>query len=150
MNNILNCILSPADREQLFDFLDEVERKTHNLHEDAVGFAATAPLGSAPFIQEIMGEAVAARDTVAVREKIKSLIEELKSVPTMRLTLANNYDRQNYALLVSKILAQIGRKVLIELAVDPKVIGGAIIEGNGRITDATIKEYFAQKTAYGL
>lgn len=151
MNELTARIFTPQDRDIVLDFLDEMERGVHNVHVDMQQLVfQKAPVGLGQYLSEQFGNILAGSDTIAVREKIKSLKSELTGLPTVAITIARPYERDSFEALAQRLLETIGKKVLIELVVDPTVIGGAIIEGNGRVTNATVKEYFVQKNTYGF
>ena len=66
-------------------------------------------------------------------------------IPTVTITIAVAYDRNSLSDLFGKIRSLIGQQALIDIKVDPTIIGGAIVEGNGRLTKSTVKQYFDAK-----
>lgn len=147
MNDILSNIMMPNDRDIVLDFLERLEHALHNMTIDLEAFMQKAPFNLHSVMSAYFGDAITSRDTESVRQKAKELKKELNSIPTSVITIAVNYDRATLLELYSKIRLLVGKKMLIEFKVDPTIIAGAIIEGNGRITKDTVRDYFNEKGA---
>ncbi len=134
------------DRDNLLDFLDTLEHAMHNMTIDLDQFLREkAPHALSSAIRAYLGEALFSRDTEAVRQKIKELKKEINLIPSVTITIAVAYDRNSLSDIFGKIRSIIGKQALIDIKVDPGIIGGAIVEGNGRITKSTVRQYFEAK-----
>ena len=146
MNDILSSIMTLNDRDELLDFLDEIERAMHNMSVDLEQFLMQkAPHNLGQATGSYLGDSLFSRDTEVVRQKIKNLKKEMNLIPTVTITIAVAYDRNSLSDLFGKIRSLIGQQALIDIKVDPTIIGGAIVEGNGRLTKSTVKQYFDAK-----
>lgn len=152
MNDIVSLIMMPTDRDNLLDFLDTLEHAMHNMTIDLDQFLREkAPHALSSAIRAYVGEALFSRDTEVVRQKIKELKREINLIPVVTITIAVAYDRNSLSGIFGKIRSIIGKQALIDIKVDPRIIGGAIVEGNGRITKSTVRQYFEAKGGqYGL
>lgn len=160
MNTVLIKITSPTEAEILLNFLDQLEQNIHIQNKDVKQFIfENAPFHVAPELVGYLEIQPQNTDTTVLRQKILQLRDAIKAIPIVTLTIAFEPNEEFVYSLNQKAGELLGRKVFFELQYDATIIGGAQVEGNGKITKHTFKEYFAhrgqvraedRKDAYGF
>lgn len=75
------------------------------------------------------------------RELVLSELGEcLKTVSSLKLTVAFTPSSGGLGELGAWVKANLGESVVLDVAIDPKILGGAVIEYGGRYIDKTLSE----------
>ena len=70
---------------------------------------------------------------------IKDLVRYVRSLPVVKVTIAFEPTHSFIMKLNNQISASVGKKVILDTIIDEDVIGGAIFEHNGRISEQTLR-----------
>lgn len=84
--------------------------------------------------------AVSITNHLAVAAFIEQLKETLNSVPLMQLTLSFNPSENQVQTFSSWISTNCQKQVLLDIAYDPRIIGGAIIAFNGKYANYSLQK----------
>lgn len=144
-SDIFRHLVTTADRTQFLNRLGELERIQYQNVET-------------PLPQKInecfASEAQAIVDIVAKEGEgvLKVLAQEVAKLPVCKLTVAFDPVRTQVVKIRDTISTNVGSPLLLEISVDPRIVGGAVISWNGTYFDGSagrkVHEYFT-KEIYG-
>lgn len=82
----------------------------------------------------------------AIKRQIRgyTIGERQKSGAQVKITTARELPPAEYEAILRKIARKFGREVFAEKAVDPKIIGGIIIQYGDNVIDGSIARQFKQ------
>jgi len=88
-------------------------------------------------------------DKTMIKEYLIGLKEQLQKLKILKLNLAFETSQNSIDNLFAWVLKNLGSGIILNINTDKSIIGGAIIEFNGRYKDLTLKkkleEVFASK-----
>lgn len=145
MNEILKQISTVSERDELIEFLNLLEQKIFNTNISLAEFIDdNAPVRLKVAIKEFL----LAESTQGQEEKIFSKSKEIENglvvIPTITLTIANDPTDETVEI-VRQYLKSTGKPVLVEFIKDKSLIGGAVIENNGRVFEYSLRNYFEKR-----
>lgn len=144
---ITSFLYSVEDRSFMLGKLAILEQgafSTKQSFEEQVHEQFSLPVAEA--LLHAMTEAnIASSSAPAVQKFIKAQIETVKSLPVVRLRVAFN-PSNDMVKNISKWLDLFSSdKMLVEVIVDPAVIGGVAIELDGTYSDYSLKKLLQEK-----
>lgn len=120
---LLNSPAIPASKR-----LEIIDEAFGNLHEYAVSFLKI--LCERRLVKEIKG----------VVEEYNKLLEASSNISTAKVTSAVELTDKEKDAVLKKIEDMIGHTVTLETEVDSSLIGGMIIETDGKVIDASLRQ----------
>lgn len=146
MDAVIEKVMRLDERDILLNFLEQLEQNLYDLKINVKTFIEKeAPFHAQEALIEYLGNVVETRDAETLSQKIESLCTVLKALPIVTLTVA--FDPTDELVLhLSKVAKEeFSTHVLWDFIKDITITGGAVVEGNGRIEDYTIKKYFEDR-----
>jgi ATP synthase F1 delta subunit len=97
-----------------------------------------------PDLRDFLHAKIAADELAFFREYIleaflKDLQKKAETITIIRVSVALDFKPEDYKKMVEQVSAQLNRPVALEMTVDKKLIGGAIVQHGSTIHDFTIK-----------
>ena len=146
MNTLINTIVSPEERDILINFLDQLEQNLHKQNVDLNNFINIhCPFDMCEKMTAYFVNELDSQNEEGLRIKILDLRHSLKMLPILELKIAFVPDDAFRISLGIKTQIILNKKYLLDLKVDPTIIGGAVVSMDGRISKYTVKEYFMNK-----
>lgn len=144
---IIEKIHTTDDRVYLIEKLDELSQTNYSVKstfEDEVGKLFS--LGFADSILEAAkSKNINLSDPQAVQSFLEDLKTEIQSIPniTLRLAFEPSYDLlRNISIWYKNT---IGTKYIVEYTYNPDIVGGVVIEDNGKYIDCSVKKIIQEK-----
>lgn len=137
-----NSINTLSDMYRLFDQIEELKRllfkdKSGSILQKA-GFYMPGNL--APIFKDIETSGLEPAGDLGQQRFLNSLVEYLKKLPVVSVTLAFDPTDSFVAKLNNEISAICAGKVLLDLVVNQFIMGGAIFEYKGRRREYILKD----------
>lgn len=143
MNTVINKIVRLSERDNLLNFLDQLEKIIYNQNIDVKTFIEkNAPFHISGEIIGFLGYVVDVRDTDLFSVRIKELKNDLKALPVIRLTISFEPGNAFVDYLAHLFRNEFGNPVIFDFIKDESILAGAIIEGESRIGKYLLSEYF--------
>lgn len=144
MRKIIEAVATTNERSNLMDFLDQLRDKSYSLDFDVKSYLANAPRSAYLVVSEIFEFAFSqGRDSFL--QTIETAQKDLNDSPVVTLTVAIEPSDRLAWNIKQWFKNELGRDVLIHFEMDKSLIGGAIIESNGHISEFSFKQYFERK-----
>lgn len=70
---------------------------------------------------------------------LEELQKKLESLPVLKITLAFLPSRKSIERIVNFIRKESGEKIILDIFIDPEIVGGAILEYRGKYLDFSLK-----------
>lgn len=144
MNDLKNAIFTTFERTELLTFLDQFDQIIYKSGIDVKSYIKEKVSEKYQSVVNVylLTESVDSSDTFA---KVKELRDQLIGMKAITITLPFQPDEKK-----TQNICQIARTitkmpVIIEILVDKSLMGGAIIEGDGRIGEYSFRQYFDKK-----
>jgi F0F1-type ATP synthase delta subunit len=144
MNSIKDVIATAFERDLLTQFLDQFDQIIFNSQFIVKNFIAEklqSPL--AEFVCSYLTQSGEGSDALFVQSK--RLRQEVAGLPVITLTVPFRVDQQIASGITAKAREVTGLPVLVELKIDKSLIGGAVVEGNGRVGEYSFRRYFEKR-----
>ncbi len=144
MNSIKDVIATTFERDSLTQFLDQFDQIIFNSQFIVKNFIAEklqSPL--AEFVCSYLTQSGEGSDALFVQSK--RLRQEVAGLPVITLTVPFQVDQQIASGITAKAREVTGLPVLVELKIDKSLIGGAVVEGNGRVGEYSFRRYFEKR-----
>jgi F0F1-type ATP synthase delta subunit len=84
-----------------------------------------------------------------VKKNIEYIKSSFKDIPEVRVIIAIDLPKIQKDAIAQKVKEIFGKNVITRIEIDETILGGAVIESDGKILDASIKEN-VQKFINGL
>jgi F-type H+-transporting ATPase subunit delta len=111
--------------------------------EQAKAIAAVAQAaGLSPLTRNFLGLLAQNRRLFALPEMIQSFLRQLaerRGEVTARVRAAQPLSAEQHAAIDERLRKAVGRKVAIDVEVDPSLLGGLVIKVGSRMIDASLK-----------
>jgi len=150
MNEITDLISTLATKSDLRHFLSELEKGSRGLFstsQDTEKFLSEE--FSARVASAISGYAASKKidlsDPISATSFFKELRGELENVPVVNLHVAFEPTRKQLEGFSRWFSESLSRHVVFDVIYDPSVIGGAVIEYEGRRGDFSLKNKIGEK-----
>jgi hypothetical protein len=154
MNSIKDVIATAFERDLLTQFLDQFDQIIFNSQFIVKNFIAEK-LSNDNFIAEKLQSPMAefvcsyltqsGEGSDALFVQSKRLRQEVAGLPVITLTVPFRVDQQIASGITAKAREVTGLPVLVELKIDKSLIGGAVVEGNGRVGEYSFRRYFEKR-----
>jgi F0F1-type ATP synthase delta subunit len=144
MNSIKDVIATTFERDSLTQFLDQFDQIIFNSQFIVKNFIAEklqSPL--AEFVCSYLTQSGEGSDALFAQSK--RLRQEVAGLPVITLTVPFRVDQQIASGITAKAREVTGLPVLVELKIDKSLIGGAVVEGNGRVGEYSFRRYFEKR-----
>lgn len=137
-----NSVNTLSDMFRLFDQLEELKRllfkdKAGSISEKA-GFSLPGNL--APIFKDIQTSGLEPQGDLEQQRFLDSIIEYLKKLPVVSVTLAFEPTDSFVGKLKNEISTLCGSKVILDLVVNQYIMAGAIFEYKGRRKEYILKD----------
>ncbi len=144
MKDIKELILTVFELNKVLTFLDQFDQIIYKPEIDVKNFISQYFTGEEfdAISQRLLGGGLNV-DTLFSQSKMLS--EELRGLPVVTLTLPMVVEQQMATSICLKARQITGTPVVIDLKHDASIIGGAVVEGNGRVGEYSFRRYFSQK-----
>lgn len=142
INVILASILTIEDLRIHLDYIRQIEMMLFNAHINLQEqLAVILPHDvKERYLQAIHSSGINLQDSRGVQLFLADLKNKMKVMPVMGLVLSylpNEKDLRNYA---SFLFTNLGMQVIFDVKLDSSLIGGCLIEFNGRIADYSVSK----------
>lgn len=143
--DLIAFFTTKAQANEFVSRLTAIEDQIYETHfslEKAVG----QQLGiqkSDKFLKLMRENNVASDSPAAIKEFLGKMKKTIASLPMISLTIAFEPADSTLHALNDWFVMNCKKQFLLDLTVDPKLIGGAIVKYNGRFIDCSRKEVFA-------
>jgi len=144
MNSIKDVIATAFERDLLTQFLDQFDQIIFNSQFIVKNFIAEklqSPM--AEFVCSYLTQNGESPDALFAQSK--RLRQEVAGLPVITLTVPFRVDQQIASGITAKAREVTGLPVLVELKIDKSLIGGAVVEGNGRVGEYSFRRYFEKR-----
>jgi len=144
MNSIKDVIATTFERDSLTQFLDQFDQIIFNSQFIVKNFIAEklqSPM--AEFVCSYLTQNGESPDALFAQSK--RLRQEVAGLPVITLTVPFRVDQQIASGITAKAREVTGLPVLVELKIDKSLIGGAVVEGNGRVGEYSFRRYFEKR-----
>ncbi len=142
MTDIKEELLTTDDRSLILDFLDSFEKlifdPSANASELIEGLSSIN-------IREFLKEKLIGLDSNIQVTECKRIREELLSMLVVTVTAPVDLGSEQKTGIARRVRSITGKQVLTEFKKDPDLIGGALIEGDGRIGEYSFRRYFEKR-----
>lgn len=145
MSNIVKNLTTTGERRQLIEFLD---RLMSSIFDPSLNFNDFINSGPEKFRLDLIdyfSEDLAHFEAEKCFSKCKTLKEELTDVSKTILTLAIEADMNTNDMVRSSLNEHEDKPVIVDFVKDPNLIGGCVIENNGRIFELSFRDYFEKR-----
>jgi hypothetical protein len=141
MSDIKELIFSTFERDKMIAFLDQFDQIIFNTNSDVKSFINNSvDEAKREFIMSRLNRAEGG--TEYLFSLSKTLRQELEGLPVITLTVPMEVDQQ-FASHITELTRSItGTQVLVDIKKDLSLIGGAIVEGVGRVCEYSFRRYF--------
>lgn len=142
INVILAGVLTVEDVRIHLEYIRQIEMILYNVHLNIQDQMATILPHDVKerYLNAIHTSGLDIRDSKGVQLFLADLKNKLKAMPVMGLVLSylpNEKDLRSYA---SFLFTNLERQVVFDVRLDSSLIGGCLIEFNGRIADYSISK----------
>jgi F0F1-type ATP synthase delta subunit len=142
---VKDLINTENERNLLLNFLDQLREKIYNLNIDVKSFIdenVSQEMANSMF--ELFGNDVQTRNVESISVKIDSLKDEISQIPSVFLTIPFEAQEQLVKRISEWFIHETDEKVILEFKKDESLIGGAVVEWNGRVTEWSIRKWFRE------
>jgi F0F1-type ATP synthase delta subunit len=149
MKNIpfLDTLYTKHDASILLDRLETVEKSLFNVKlpfeqavKSAFSFAAAEE-----FLEYVRQSGVPATAPEALRKHLDTVKSEVQNLPTATIIVASTPTTDTLKYISKWFDANIGERVLLDVTVDHTLIGGVVIEYNGKYADYSLKKLLSSR-----
>lgn len=144
MNSINQVVLTIFERDKVINFLDQLDQIIYKSGTDVKNQISENFTGELQTtIAQVLLQAGIDPENLARQSRL--LKEEIEALPVITLTTPIVVDEEKALALTLKAREITGKPVILNFNKDTSLIGGAIVEGSGRIGEYSFRRYF-QKT----
>jgi len=123
-------------KEELIFFLEEIARVRQIIFRDKEVSLSKKIEGKVngelkKFLESLEKEGVISGSRERQSAFLEKLEKELQSLPEIRLEIAFSPDDDSLERISQWLEKELGQKIILDLTINPKVVGGAIIEYQG-------------------
>lgn len=132
------------DKGSLYQLIDQLREVVKQLYHNRTGSLTQKIDGQLPpnlvkYFTLIEEKYLEPEGEDAQKDFLQQLIEELKKLQVIGVTVAFEPSDHFIAKLNNEISAAAGQKVVLDISVDPKIVGGLVIEYQGKYRDYSLK-----------
>lgn len=140
---ILEDLITRWDVKTYLDHLDMLESHLFNIKVDILEkMGEYFPHDKKEKLLEAAKDSsVDVKDPQEFQGFIKDLRKEIEALPIVILRIAYEPTEKSLKILSGWFVRTYGKKVLFDLIIDRSLVGGAVIEFNGRVKDYSLKTY---------
>ena len=130
-------------KEELIFFLEEIARIRHIIFEDK-GLSLSKKIEgkvsykSKKILEKLEKEGVISGGRKQQSTFLEKLEKELQSLPEVKLEIAFSPDDSSLGRISKWFKKELGAKIILDLTINPKIAGGAIIEYQGNWRDFSL------------
>ena len=144
MKNIpfLNSLYTKHDAGVLLDKLERLEESLYNVKlpfatavKNVFSFAATEE-----FMGNIASANVSTDSPDALRKYLDTVKDDLQNLPTASIRVPTTPTDDTIKYISRWFDANMGQRVILDFVVEPTLIGGVVIEYNGKYADYSLKK----------
>lgn len=145
MNKVIMLVSTVVERENLLNFLDQFDQRIFNesISPDDL-LQSGAPEKFRESLKEYFSNEIESGQVEALFAKCKELRSQLKNISKITLTIACDPTDETVQS-VRQFFQDTDKPVLIEFLKDLLIVGGAVIESNGRIFEQSFRVYFEKR-----
>ncbi len=144
MKRIKDIISTTFERDYVLQFLDQFDQIIFNASINPKNFIfENLPAPMVEFIASFLTQN--GKSPEALLDQSKNLRKEIAGLPVIVLTVPFVVDQQITTAVIAKAREITGTPVLIEFKVDKTLIGGAVVEGDGRVGEYSFRRYFEKR-----
>ncbi len=143
MKSIKDMILTIFERERVLNFLDQFDQIIYKPEISVKNYISENFTGEE--LETISSSLLSLGESPeALASQSKSLRQEIEGLPVLVLTVPMSIDQNLASRICQKARSTTGVPVIIDLKSDPALIGGAVVEGNGRVGEYSFRRYFSK------
>ena len=147
-SEILEGILTRDDVLRFIEQLGNLEQELfhssdHGLSSDSIGevFGRALPYDKAKRVQVLIHKAhIAETDIMAVKSILDVIKQYLQSIPVATVTLAFEPNLAQVRRILQSITQSYGKAAVLQIVIDPSIVGGMVLEWEGKYHDYSIKK----------
>ena len=139
LNEVSLLLSDPLAAQVLLNPVIPAERKTAIIAAARPGLSP--PVGRFVGLLAVRGLLVALPQ---ILERLRTRVDQERGVETARVTTAVPLDPSERELLAARLSAHFGKRIQLEEAVDPNVIGGVVAQVGDQIIDGSIRGRLAR------
>lgn len=141
---------------QLYQLIDQLNNLVKDLYHNKIGTINAKIDGALPanlvgLFQEIETKNLEPTGDEGQKRFLEELVAQLKKLTLAKVTLAFEPNDEFVAKLSSEITGIVGKKVIIDISVEPKIVGGLLLEYQGHYRDYSLRskvdEFVKQRVA---
>lgn len=142
MNTIIDYFITVEERDTVMNFLDKLDEVVFDtgIKVDEFIHNNAESRWEALLLQYFTQEAQ--QDRQLLKNKIISLQNELNNLKVITITVVSAPKSETIINNHNYIKSFRTEPFLLEYKVNPKLIGGAVIEANGRVSEFSFRRYF--------
>ena len=136
-----NTVYDMAGLGRLFDQINLIERSLFKDKQGMISEKARDYLTGniIAVFEEVEKVGLEPQDDQGQLKFLRDLMTYLQNLPVVKVTVAFESTHSYVMKLNNQISGYLGKKCILEMIIDEDVIGGAIIEFNGKMSDQTLK-----------
>lgn len=132
------------DTKGLYRLIDQLSSINKNLYHNLSGTIVSKTKGFlSPNLETIFGyleeQGLEPEGDTPQKQFLEEIITELKSVPMVKITLAFEPDDSFTAKINETISSLAGQKVILDILVNHHIVGGAVVEYQGKFRDYSME-----------
>ncbi len=148
MNDIKELITTGFERDNVVNFLDQFDQIIFNSAIDVKSYIAQhVPPYLQLFLATFLTQTGLSSDNLFAQSKV--LRAQVNSIPTITLTTPFVPDFEMARRIGTFARKTTGMPVLIDFNLDLTILGGAVVEGNGKVAEHSFRQYFEEKLKGG-
>ena len=142
-----NIVYDTSQLKRLIDNLNLIERSLFKNKEGTISAKAKDYLTGVviSIFQEIEQAGLEPQGDQKQLQFLKDLVSFLNNLPVVKVTIAFDPATSYVIKLNNQISTMAGKKLVVEIYVNDKVIGGAIFEYHGKILEQTLQNKLESK-----
>lgn len=137
-----DILLTVEDRKMILEFLDVFESIIFDPTRTTQDLLLSLPDGT---VRELLMERLGGTGTNNLSVESKRLRDEVMSIPVIKMTVAVELTYEQKTKITQFARSITGKQVFVEFTVDSDLIGGALIEGDGRVGEYSFRRYFERR-----
>ena len=142
LDPLLNLIQTEEDRREILDFLDDIYRGLFRTGGVTGIISGNKKFG--PTLLQVLPEGFENMDYAKAGKNILEIIEKIKSLPTAEIILATTPTQATLAEIAKFLTDKTPEKTIVNIKIDPTILGGGIFILNGKYMDLSITNKLAE------
>lgn len=132
-------------KEELVFFLEEIANVRQIIFKDKEEFLSRklkrkAGVELKGLLEELEKEGVIFEGRGKQSDFLEELEKELQSLPEIKLEIAFSPDNDSLEKISQWFEKELGQKIILDLSINPKIVGGVIIEYQGNWRDFSLEK----------